>query len=269
MPFASAPGANVHYTVAGEGPALVLLHGTGGDGFTHWGQLLAHLPGRRVICPDYAGSGQTTDGGGVLQLDDLVAQVLAVLDACGEQAVDLVGYSLGAVVATVIAAKHPERVRRLVLVAGFVGGEDGRSTLQFGLWQQLIAQDHALMARFLLLTGCHPDWLAAQPAERIARRLQAIVKHTDWAGMARQAELDGRLDIRPLLARVHAPTQVIVGSEDQMVPARQTDALVAGITGASRVSLPAGHLLPLEQPTALATTLLAFVDASSNAAASA
>ena len=150
MPFANTAAARVHYTVEGSGPALLLLHGTGGDGFSHWGQLLRHLtPGHTVICPDYAGSGQTTDSDGPLQLDDLVAQILAVADACGQTSFDLVGYSLGAVVAAALAARHPQRVRSLVLVAGFAGGADSRSELQFGLWRELIARDQALMARFI------------------------------------------------------------------------------------------------------------------------
>lgn len=258
----TAGGASVHYSVEGSGPALMLLHGTGGDGYAHWGQLMRHLtPGRSVICPDYAGSGQTRDHGGALQLDELVEQALAVADACGEVRFDLAGYSLGAVVAAAIAARYPARVRRLVLVAGFTGGADSRAALQFGLWRDLIAQDRELMARFILLTGCSPDWLAAQSETQLAKRAAMIVKHTRWDGMARQADLDARLDIRTELPRIQTPTRVIAGSHDQMVPAAQTEALAAGIAGADRIILPGGHLLPMEQPQALAETILAFVDA--------
>ena len=260
MPFASLPGTEVHYTVDGDGPALMLLHGTGGDGFTHWGQLLRHLPGRRVICPDYAGSGRTTDAGGPLQLEDLADQMLAVMDACGDSTVDLVGYSLGAVLAAFIAAHHPGRVRRLVLIAGFTGGNDARADLQFGLWRDLIRQDTALMARFLLLTGAHPAWLAAQTGEQLARRIAAVVRYTNWSGMARQVDLDARVDIAPLLRNITAATRLITGSHDTMVPAVQSDRLQA-IRGASQVSLPAGHLLPLEVPAELAREILAFVEA--------
>lgn len=259
MPFVNAGSAQVHYAIEGDGPALMLLHGTGGDGFTHWGQLLRHLPGRRVICPDYAGSGRTTDAGGPLQLDDLATQMLAVMDACGEAAVDLVGYSLGAVLAAFIAARHPGRVRRLVLVAGFTGGEDARAALQFSLWRDLIARDHELMARFLLLTGAHPAWLAAQTPEQVGKRVSAIVKYTNWAGMARQADLDERLDINGLLADIIAPTRLITGDHDTMVPALQSGRLAA-IAGATAISLRAGHLLPMEVPAELGREILAFVN---------
>jgi len=259
MPFANTPAARVHYTIEGSGPALFLLHGTGGDGFSHWGQLLRHLtPTHTVICPDYAGSGQTTDTGEPLQLDDLVAQIIAVADACGQESVDLVGYSLGAVIAAALAARHPQRVRKLILVAGFAGGADSRSELQFGLWRELIARDHALMARFILLTGCHPSWLSAQPAAALEKRVAAIVKFTNWAGMARQADLDARVDIRAELAQIQAPTLIIAGSQDQMVPRAQTQVLADEITGAVFQQLDTGHLMPMEQPEALATAIAGF-----------
>ena len=260
MPFANTATARVHYTVEGNGPALLLLHGTGGDGFSHWGQLLRHLTTKHtVICPDYAGSGQTTDSDGPLQLDDLVAQIVAVADACGQTSFDLVGYSLGAVVAAALAARHPQRVRSLVLVAGFAGGSDSRSELQFGLWRELIARDQALMARFILLTGSHPQWLSAQPSAVLEKRVAAIVKFTNWAGMARQADLDARVDIRAELALIQAPTLVIVGSQDQMVPRAQTQVLADGIAGATLQELDAGHLMTLEQPEALALAIAMFV----------
>lgn len=259
MPFTRAGAARVHYTVEGTGPALMLLHGTGGDGLSHWGQLLRHLtPARTVICPDYAGSGQTTDSDEPLQLDDLVAQVIAVADACGQTTVDLVGYSLGAVIAAALAARHPQRVRSLVLVASFAGGGDSRSELQFGLWRELIASDHTLMARFIVLTGCSPQWLSSQPTAVLEKRVAAIVKYTNWNGMARQADLDARVDIRAELAKIQARTRVIVGSEDQMVPRALSQILADEIPGATLSMIDAGHLIPIEQPVELAETILAF-----------
>mgnify|MGYP000367209045 FL=1 len=260
MPFANTATARVHYTVEGSGPALLLLHGTGGDGFSHWGQLLRHLtPGHTVICPDYAGSGQTTDSDEPLQLDDLVAQIVAVADACGQASFDLVGYSLGALIAAALAARHPQRVRSLVLVAGFAGGADSRSELQFGLWRELIARDQALMARFILLTGCNPQWLSAQPSAVLEKRVAAIVKYTNWPGMARQADLDARVDIRAELARIQAPTLVIAGSQDQMVPRALTQVLADEIAGATFKELDTGHLIPMEQPEELAQAIAGFV----------
>lgn len=257
MPLGS--DGRTHFHDDGSGPALLLLHGTGGDGWSHWAPLLPTLtPHRRVICPDLPGSGRTPAPTGPLQLDDLVAAVLASADACGQARFDLAGYSLGAVVAAAVAARHPARVRRLLLIAGFASTEDSRSQLQFQLWQALIAQDTDLMARLVLLTGLSAGALASLPAAVLEKRVQAIVKHTDWTGMSQQAELDARIDIRAELGAIQAPTRLIVGSEDQMVPLAASQALQAGIPQADCVSLPSGHLITLEQPQALAEAMLEF-----------
>lgn len=261
MPIAHTHRAQVHYSQEGEGPALLLLHGTGGDGFSHWGPLQRHLAGHTRLCPDFSGSGQTRDDQQALTLDELVAQALAVIDHSGHERVAVAGYSLGAVVAAALAARYPERVAQLLLVAGFAGGDDARSQLQFGLWRDLAALDTEVMARFLLLTGAHPNWLAQQPAAQLQKRIQAVVRFTQWPGMRRQIALDSELDIRHELARITAPTLCITGSHDQMVPAYASDVLAHGIAGARSQVIEAGHLLPLEQPEALAAAIRHFLAA--------
>src|SRR5262249_2264695 len=124
MPTVSAGDASVHYEVAGSGPGLVLVHGTQGNGETNWRHLVGRFAdARTVITPDYSGSGRTTDGGGELTPESLAEQVGAVAREAADGPVDLLGFSLGAVVAAATAALHPELVRRLVLVAGWAHGE--------------------------------------------------------------------------------------------------------------------------------------------------
>ncbi len=260
MPHVVTASARVSYTQEGSGPGLVLLHGTGGDGFSNWGPLVRHFSASHsVICPDYAGSGTTTDHGGPLALPELAEQVLAAASAAGQQRFDLVGFSLGAVVAAHIAAEHPERVRSLVLVAGFAGGPESRSQLQFGLWRDLIARDREAMARLILLTGFSPAFLSSLSHEELAKRQAAVLKFTNWPGMLRQTELDLRLDIRNEVARIGVPTRVIGCAQDQMVPPALVRELAASIAGADYLEIDSGHLVPLERPQELAEAILAFV----------
>ena len=133
--------AQVGYRDSGGGAPLVLVHGTGGDGEANWGEVIRHLPGRRILRPDYAGSGLTTDLSGRLTLDRLAGQVLATADHAGVETFDLVGFSLGAAVAVRLASRHPDRVRHLVSLGGFVTGMDPRSRLQFDHWIDLVARD--------------------------------------------------------------------------------------------------------------------------------
>ncbi len=245
-------GTTVEYLIAGEPgpqPDLILLHGTGGSAATNWEHLLADLsaPGRRVIALNYSGSGATTDPGGPLQLVQLVGQALAVADAAGSAQFDVAGFSLGAVVAAELAATRPDRVRRAVLIAGWASSHDGRAPLQFALWQHLATTDPQALAALLTLTGFSPQFLSRRP-ERATAKLVATTLATLAPGLARQAELDARVDLADSAPHITAPTLVIGSDEDQMVPLAATRALAELIPGARYVELASGHLVLFEQP---------------------
>src|SRR3546814_8285611 len=82
MHYIEVAGARVAYRVDGAGPAVVLLHGTAGDGETHWGPVAARLAQRwTVVRPDYSGSDETRNGGGPLSVAGLDAQAVAAAEA--------------------------------------------------------------------------------------------------------------------------------------------------------------------------------------------
>ena len=248
-------GTTVEYLVVGEPgplPDLILLHGTGGSATTNWSHLLDPLvaAGRRVIAVNSSGSGATTDPGGALETGQLVQQVLAVADATASTEFDLTGFSLGAVVAAQLAADHPGRVRRLVLIAGWASSRDGRAPLQFALWQHLAEADPQALAAFLTLTGFSPGFLTRRP-EKATAKLVADTLATLQPGFARQAELDARVDLTEWAPEITAPTLVIGNDEDQMVPVASTRALAAMIPGSRYVELASGHLVLFEQPAEL------------------
>jgi 3-oxoadipate enol-lactonase len=112
---------------------IVLVHGTMGKS-EDWSRVVEELSNSRsVIRPDYIdrAAGMNSNE---LAIRDLADEVIAAVRAEGKQRFDLVGGSLGAAVATCIAAEHPEMVRSLVLVSGFSHGSDPRMNLQFKLW---------------------------------------------------------------------------------------------------------------------------------------
>ncbi|CDM22738.1 alpha/beta fold hydrolase [Castellaniella defragrans] len=262
MPVVEVLDTHVSYAVDGQGPALVLVAGTGGTLDSNWGHLVAPLAARRtVIRPDYSGSGETTDPAGELSLDLLAAQVLGAADAAGAESFDLAGFSLGACVAAQIAATQPGRVRSLTLLAGFSTGQDPRMRMQSELWLNLIRHDPHDFARLILLTGFSPAFLGRMDAAQLAQWADAVVVSNRWEGITRQIMLDTRLDIRPLLPRIAAPTLVIGCAHDAMVPKEHARALADAIPGARYAELDSGHLAPFEQPEAFLNLLAAFIDA--------
>jgi 2-hydroxy-6-oxonona-2,4-dienedioate hydrolase len=100
---------------AGAGEPLILMHGTGGHLEAYARNLRALSQRFRVIAYDYPGHGWTTTAERDLEIDDYAAHLIGVMDALGIGSAHLSGESLGGWVAVMFAARHPERVARLVL----------------------------------------------------------------------------------------------------------------------------------------------------------
>ena len=254
-------GAVVSYRVDGEGPALVLVAGTGGNLNSNWDHLIPTLAAtHRVLRVDYAGSsGGTRDAQEQLTVERLAGQVLGAADAAGMERFHLAGYSLGTALAMHIAANHPQRVDRLVLLAGFASGRDTRFALQAALWRDLIRHDPRSFAGLIVLTGLSPQVVSAFGEDELKAWIDAIHENNDWDGIRRQIDLDSRLDVTHLLAEIQAPTLSIGCTHDHMVPPHHARTLAETIPNATYAELSCGHLAPFEQPEAFARHLLGFI----------
>jgi len=252
VPRVRVGDVDVAYEVQGEGEPLVLVHGSTGSG-AHWAQVVPGLVDRfRIVLPDYAGGGATTDPGGPLEVDDLAAQVLAVADDVGAERFALAGWSLGAVVAAAAAAAAPERVGSLTLVCGWAVS-DARMTFTFDLWRRLIATDRELFARYTFADGATRNLF-----ELMGEGVEALIPVTAAgfsSGADRHADLDGRVDIADRLGAITAPTLVVGGVEDRWVPIEHSRHLASAISGARLVELECGHLVLAERAAELTTLL--------------
>jgi pimeloyl-ACP methyl ester carboxylesterase len=257
MPAINTSSGSVSYTTLGEGPGLVFVAGTGLPAELNFGHLTgAFTNSRTVILPDYAGSGQTPAGDGPLTVELLAGQIAAVADAAADGPVDLLGYSLGAVVAAAVAASYPGLVRRLVLVAGWPA-PDARHDLAMDLWLRLERADHDLFTRFLQLTCLSAPFLSALGPDGVAQLIAGAPPITP--GMRAHMELDAIADIRPMLPHIAAPTLVIGLTRDQVVPVERARLLHEGITGSNYAEIDSGHLVVFEQPGELVKLCQAFL----------
>lgn len=253
MPTVTTSDSEVEYFVTGDGPGLVLVHGTGGaaEGYAH---LLDGFGDRRtVVTPNYSGSGGTTDAGAPLSVELLVEQVVAAARDAVDGPVDLVGWSLGAVTAAAVAAEHPELVRRLVLLTGWAA-LDARQQLFFDLWQRLDRLDHDAFGRFLQLHGWTDEQINTLGVAGVEDLLTGIP-----AGIGRQIALNMEADITGLLPKITAPTLVIGATHDRMVPVEHSRQLHRAIPGSRYAELDAGHFALYEKADELTALVEEFL----------
>ena len=241
-----------HWRESGEGSrAVVLLHGIGG-GSGLWEPTLPALDAYRVLAWDMPGYGQSAPLptiGPVVGFPALAASRARMLDAAGVERADLVGHSIGGMVAQEFAATWPGRVRSLVLYASppAFGGRDGSFRDRF-LAARLAPLDAgrsmAEIAPGLIdgLLGEEPD-AAALPAA--VASMAAVPEAGYRAALAALVGFDRRAD----LGRIVAPTLVLVGEADPMAPFHVMHAMGEAIPNARMAIIAyAGHLAHLERP---------------------
>lgn len=109
-------GHRMVYAVHGSGPTLVLLHG-GGDSGEHSfvQQLDVFSEHHRIVAPDQVGQGRTPDVPGPLSYTSMMEDTATLLERLKLKHVDVVGFSDGGILALMLAVRHPELVRRLVI----------------------------------------------------------------------------------------------------------------------------------------------------------
>jgi pimeloyl-ACP methyl ester carboxylesterase len=114
--WASIHGHRIYYAVRGTGPTLVLLHG-GGDSGEHSfeRQLDLFSMNHRIIAPDQVGQGRTPDVPGPLSYTLMMQDTATLLTTLKLSRVDIVGFSDGGILGLMLAVRHPELVRRLVI----------------------------------------------------------------------------------------------------------------------------------------------------------
>lgn len=251
----AANGLRIGYDRVGDGPPLVLLHSASSTGREDFAAQLPRLS-RAFTCylPDARGHGRTTyDAALGLRLDDLVADLEGFVDALGLAAFHLVGFSMGAATALAAAMRRPERIRTLVLVGAATEREPrtrvirhladvGRIERQDPAWAAALARRHD----------------PAQGPAAWRRLMPAIVDFVAAQEPPSPAEL----------RRADAPTLVVVGDRDPVVPVPQAVALARQLPDGRLFVVPdCGHEVPARRPGLFLEGLTGFYAATEAAAA--
>jgi len=246
-------GNRIHYAAAGEGRAVLFLHGLGGrvENWTH--QIAFVSKTHRAIAIDLPGHGRSE--GREVSFLDYWRTIEALLDHLDLPSAILCGLSKGARTGLMLAARRPERVSGLVIVNAFTHLTLEDAARRKALYELLkLGDGGARWAEALL------DQMGVRGHPAIVRGFRRSLRDIDPAHIrARFSEMVD-FDQRPELKDIRCPTLIIRGERDDFVPAYCASDLRAGIKGAVTVTLDLGHLPYLEDPAGFNAALGAWLE---------
>ena len=250
---------SIHYTRAGQGPALLLLHGIGSNCRSFRHQLVQLADAFDVVAWDAPGYGRSDDPPPGAGLEYFADQAVGLLDELRIERAHVLGVSMGGVVAQLIYHRHPARVVSLVLVDTNAGG---------GALPEP-ARSERVRQRLSALERLGPRGMAEQRAPQLVRRvappalvaeLADIMAEVRPAGYKAAAVSLGATDLTSLLGEIGVPTLVVHGAEDAVVPLDTGRDLAAAIPNGRLTVIPdAGHVSNQEQPAAFNAAVRSFL----------
>ena len=264
MPSVRRNDLDIHFTVRGGGPPIVLGHSFLCSGDMWASQAAALSQQFQVINIDARGHGRSGHIQEDFTLYDMVDDVLAVLDQLGLERVVWAGLSVGGMVGIRAALTVPRRISALILVDTDAGVEPKWNRFKFsamGLMSKAVGIRPFLPQIVRLMFGKttrrHKPELVADWTERFSSvHLPSLIRMLK--------ALNGRDDVVARLPEITAPALVLVGKEDETFPPSHSQLLSRELPDSSLVEIAeAGHLSALEQPEAVTAAMFEFLEETS------
>ena len=253
-------GSDLGYDVSGDGPTLCLLHAFPFHRAMWRPQLEVLRRSWRIVSFDARGFGESPRGEGLLTMERIADDAIALLDRLAEDKAVFGGLSMGGYAALALHRRHRDRVRGLVLAdtRAEADSEEGRAS-RAALSERVRrgGPEPAVDAMLPRLLASHtrssnPELVDAVRGMMLAASSGGI---TDAL-----AGLSARADSTPTLREIRCPTLILVGEEDELTPVSSAETIQNGIAGSRLIVIPkAGHLSNMENPDAFNTAVSEFL----------
>ncbi len=240
---------------------LLLIHGFPLDRTLWAAQTHGLSDVARIIAPDLRGFGESGMPNGAVTMDTYADDLCGLLDALNFKNAVVGGLSMGGYISFAFYRKYPDRVRALILAntkagADSLEGKKGRDD------NAALARDKGAgaIAERMLPKMLTPKTVAERA--QVAQSANAMMARQSVAGVvgALMAMRD-RPDSTPMLATISAPTLIITGAEDTLIPPKESELMRDAIRGARLVTIPnAAHLSNYEQPEAFNLAVREFLN---------
>lgn len=259
MPFVENRGAEIYWDEQGQGQPILLIMG-----FSYpsdmWHRARPKIAeGYRTIALDNRGIGRSSCPPGPYSMKLLASDAAAVLDAAGVDKAHIFGVSMGGMIAQEFALQYPTRVRSLILACTSPGGwhsvKPGMDVLTTLMARPTMTPERAREA-FI------PIIYASSTERQLIDEDMAILKNWIATPAIYRAQLKAILlwQAYSRLPQIKAPTLVIHGLLDRLVPPKNAEIIASRIPGAKLVLLPnAGHIFGTDQPEAAEQALSSFL----------
>lgn len=258
----AADGARLHYDVTGRhgAPAVLMIQGLGADKHGWDLQRLRLSLSYRVVALDNRGAGRSDKPFGHYSLEQMAEDARCVLDDADVARAHVVGASMGGAISQILAVRHPERVRSLVLACTACRNHE---------WRRELLQSWATLATERGVAAMSREAARWVIGPRSFRRM---VPALGWLGplaMGRTAHafvsqvhaiLAADDAVADELAVLRMPTLVMVGNQDILTPRGDSEELTARIPGAELVVISgAAHGFMVEHATTFNSILTDFL----------
>jgi 3-oxoadipate enol-lactonase len=266
MPRIKINDIDLYYETRGAGVPLVLISGLGYS-LWQWHLMVPYLEEHfQVITFDNRGVGQTDKPAGPYTASMLAADTVGLLDALGIERAVVLGHSMGGFIAQAMVLEYPERISHLILASTHFGGPRHVPVTAVAMAVLSDRQSDPLTRlRNGIIISTAPGFAERQP-DLIQRWLDwRTANPLDAAGYQAQmgiglALVEEEAAFEKKLLAVAAPTLILFGAHDKVVPPANAELLASQIPGSQIHIFPdAGHFFPLEVPEESAQVVIRFV----------
>jgi pimeloyl-ACP methyl ester carboxylesterase len=255
-------GIKIDYRDEGSGPAVIFIHAFPLNQSIWDDQVAALKQSYRTITLDLRGFGRSDAPAGPYSMEEMAADVRALMTKIGLDDAVFVGLSMGGYISLAFYRSYPEQVRALVLAdtRASADNEEGRERRMRSAERAEREGAQAIAGEML------PMLLAPETIEKnaaLVARVRAMIESNSPSAIASaQRAMAGRPDSSRLIERMNIPVLVIVGSEDSLTKVEESKAMSDKIPGSRlRVIEGAGHLSNVERPAEFNRALADFLDA--------
>lgn len=259
MPWIEGNGVSLHYRLDGpeDGKPLVLVHELGGTSHS-WEPLIERITGAgfRVLRWDWRGAGLSEKIGGPFSIEDMCADLAALWDAVAfPQPAAMVGTALGGGIGIAFAARHPDRISKLVVSSPAAGSaEVNEMQLKRAAGFE---KDGVRPYAEESLARSYPEKYRTDAAKFAEYRNRWIAN--DPESFAAHGRMLANMNESVNFSRIACPALVLSGTDDPLRTPEAVKAIADAIPGAEYRELSAGHFLPVTSPDLWAETVLPWL----------